>query len=162
MTASSPAPRTTILRPDDLLLLDFDFVNIALETTENGARLVPVLGNKAYIIVHFPPQNIAEEAFFETNNNFKNLDAYKSPSAPNDPDGSTPNQEITSLPLRSLMSGPSQLVFEVPDSVTEIPYTIQGLLDWSKFSQRVAPTALPPLPPDQVANQDRPAIQEPS
>ena len=55
------------------------------------------------------------------------------------------------------MSGGSQLVFEVPDSVKDIPYTIEGLLNWKDYAMRVAPTA---LPQGQVG--DRPAIQDPS
>jgi hypothetical protein len=157
---SSPAPRTTILRPDDLLLLDLDFININLETGDGkSARLVPVTGKKSYIIVHFPPQNIAEEAFFETGN--LNLDDFKPKYVTDlgqpDPDTNKGDEAITTLPVMSRMSGGSQLVFEVPESVKDIPYTIEGLLNWKDYTMRVAPTALP-----QGQFGDRPAIQDPS
>ena len=156
---SSPAPRTTILRPDDLLLLDLDFINLNLETGDGkGARLVPVTGKKSYVIVHFPPQNIAEEAFFETSN--MNLDDFKPESVKilgPDPDGINSVESIISKLARSRMSGGSRLVFEVPDSVKDIPYTIEGLLNWKDYTMRVAPTA---LPQGQVG--ERPAIQDPS
>jgi hypothetical protein len=159
MTASSPAPKTTLLRPDDLLLLEFDFINLNLEWGDNrGTRLVPVSGKQAYIIIHFPPQNIAEEAIFEDSNlkSIVNDSKYKPQYAPDDPDVKSFAQDIGSLPVKSRLSGRSRLVFDLPASIKEIPYTIQGLLDWSEFTQRVAPTA---LPRGEVG--DRPVIVDP-
>ena len=156
MKKSSPAPKTTLLRPDDLLLLDFDFINLNLEWGDSyGSRLVPVPGKQSYIIVNFPPQNIAEEAIFEESNLRGIVTNYKPSYALPDPDVSSAVENI-SLPLGSRLSGQSRLVFEVPESIKEIPYTIQGLLDWSKFTQSVAPTALP-----EGEKGDRPPIQDP-
>jgi hypothetical protein len=161
MTTISPAPKTTVLRPDDLLLLDFEFINLNLETGDaKGAKLVPVSGKQAYIVVHFPPQNIAEEAFFETRPAIESDPDFPKPSKPSYvPDDEKPAspEKIESLPVQSRMSGPSRLVFEIPEGIQEIPYTIPGLLNWVGYTQRVAPTA---LPPDEVGN--RPAIQDPS
>jgi len=142
------APRTTILRPDDLIFLDFEFINLTLQTGDKGSpELVPVPNETSYIVVHFPPQNIGEQAFFEVNNNID--------LPTNDPDANNTSEMIGSLPVQSRMSGPSRLVFEVPKDA-KILYTIQGLLDWKNYRQRVAPTA---LPPGEVG--DRPAIQDP-
>ncbi len=141
------APRTTILRPDDFLFLDFEFINLTLQTGDNGSpELVPVPNETSYIVVHFPPQNIGEQAFFEANNNID--------LPTNDPDAKSTSEMIGSLPVQSRMSGPSRLVFEVPKDA-KIPYTIQGLLDWKNYRQRVAPTA---LSPGEV--RDRPAIPD--
>ena len=147
MTTISPAPKTTVLRPDDLLLLDFEFINLNLETGDaKVSRLVPVSGKQAYIVVNFPPQNIAEEAFFEANPMEDDPD-FPKPSKPRYvPDEKKPTkpEKIESLPVQSRMSSPSRLVFEVPEGIREIPYTIPGLLNWVGYTQRVAPTALPP------------------
>jgi hypothetical protein len=112
-----------VLRKDDLLYLTFRFVNLRLETGAGQApRLVRVKpDDRALIVVHFPPQHIGERAFLEES-----------------------DDEPTPPPVPSILSGPSRLVFEVPASTTEIPYTLPALLDWSSFDLAVAPTALPP------------------
>ena len=62
----SSRPRARALRRDDFLALVFEFVNLKVVKTPAPAKLVRVTaGQPAYIIVHFPPQNIAEQAFFE-------------------------------------------------------------------------------------------------
>ena len=58
----------SVIRPDDFLALRFDFYNITLSQANSSgvgaATLVPV-ASPAYIIVNLPPQNIAEQAFYE-------------------------------------------------------------------------------------------------
>ena len=51
-----------VLRPDDLLALTFEFVNLALDTPQGQApRLVRSQpGQPAFLIVHFAPQHTAE------------------------------------------------------------------------------------------------------
>ena len=58
----------SVLRPQDLLALRFEFINMSLEPKNGtGARMVRSDAAKpAYMIVHFPPQNVAERAYFET------------------------------------------------------------------------------------------------
>ena len=58
----------TIVRPDDLLVLSVQAVNLRLDTSQpNRARLVPdTPGEAAYLVYVFPPQSVAEQAFFET------------------------------------------------------------------------------------------------
>jgi len=102
-----------LLRPSDLLCLDFELVN--LEVAPDGSRLVradPTAG--ALIIVHFPPQSIAEPTFTGM------------PPAP---------------PIATVMAGPSRLVFTVDDD--SIPLTTTSLLDWARWTPVLAPTALP-------------------
>jgi hypothetical protein len=53
------------LRPDDLLYLDFEFINLKLVNLPTPRLIRENRGQPAYMIVHFPPQSIAEEAFYE-------------------------------------------------------------------------------------------------
>ena len=54
--------RFSLLRPSDLLSLEFELVN--LEVAPDGSRLMRVDPAAAtLIIVHFPPQGLAEAAF---------------------------------------------------------------------------------------------------
>ncbi len=53
----------TLLRPDDLLHLDYEFVNLKLLTAGGAPRLTrEVAGQPAFVVVHFPAQSIAEQA----------------------------------------------------------------------------------------------------
>ena len=118
--------KVSVVRPSDLLSLDFEFVNLQYV---NGSP--PSLTRKdpkapAYIIVYFPPQNVAERAFFET-----------------DP-GSNDNEPPTPPPIPSWMSGPSRLVFRVPGNMAAVPYTLAALLDWRQYEPSLVNVALPP------------------
>jgi hypothetical protein len=124
-----PNLKVSVVRPQDLLVLTFEFMNLNLQAGGNGApRLVRTAANSpAYIIVHFPPQHIAEQAFFET----------QTPGSPGDEAPPAP-------PVRSRIAGPSRLVFALPAGVTEVPYSLEALLSWTGYQQSVGPTALPP------------------
>ncbi|MBV9791420.1 MAG: hypothetical protein JOZ51_24705 [Chloroflexi bacterium] len=126
----------TLLRPDDLLHLDLEFVNLKVQIGAGGAaQLVRETANQpALVIVHLPPQSLAEETFDEPGGTVR-------------------------LPARARLAKASRLAFKLPDALSALPYTIDGLLDWSKLEPLVAPTALPqdtnaPVPP--------PPIVEPS
>jgi len=105
-------------RPEDLLLLSFGFVNFTLQSSGGAMRLART-DPKAptYLVVHFPPQHIVEDAFTE-------------------------GEAADEGPILSIMSGESRLAFVVPDTVAEIPYTLEALLDWSRYDLSVAPTAV--------------------
>jgi hypothetical protein len=117
-----------LIRPDDLLALTFDFYNMNLAAGEGAPRLVRIDPNQpAYLVVHFGPQHIAEEAFFE---------------------GSTPtpiDKRTGEPPILSRLAGSSRLAFIVPEGVAEIPYTLESLLNWTQFEQSVTPLATPPV-----------------
>ena len=135
-----------VLRPDDLLSLYLNFVNLRLDTsnTRNPKLVIQDASNPAYLVVWFAPQSILEQAFFETGNNTTNPGFNN--SVPEPPTVSDPLLAPGSFP--SYVAGRSRLVFEVPASVKEIPYTIEGLLDWSNLKLTVSPVALgTPLPP---------------
>lgn len=110
----------SVVRPDDLLVLRFGFRNFALvhdQTT--GQASLRRTGSPACLVVHFPPQSIVEEAISE-----------------NDP--------LRDPPLAARMAGESRLVFRIPDSISTIEYSLEALLDWSRFTPHVAAVAKPP------------------
>lgn len=97
--------------------------------------------NKPYLVVHFPPQNIAEQAFWEAEETHDEVA----------PENATPSPGGSEKPLRPpiehRIAGPSRLAFSLPLSITSLPYTLADLLDWSSLVPSVVPVALPPPPP---------------
>ena len=152
-------PRVTAVRPQDLLVVAFEFRHLTLKVDESGetpaAFLHPDGGSKqSHIIVHFQPQNVAEQAFFETAAEL-DLKGKLGPTGAEvrkDRDASAsvskgPPSE-SALPVDTLIAGPSQVVFEVPAGAAPIPYTIEGIIDAIRGLELSVPaTALPPDPP---------------
>ena len=128
-----------VVRPNDLLGLVFGFINLRLEAGGQPAQLVRAnAGQSSYIIVVFPPQSIGEEAFFEGDDNYHSTNQH-------DPEQTrTSSDTPVPPPVRSILSGPSRIVFRVPDKTNSIEYSLSNLLDWTQFEPSVAPTALPP------------------
>ncbi|GAA1531901.1 hypothetical protein GCM10009827_057070 [Dactylosporangium maewongense] len=107
--------RLSILRPHDLLILDFELVN--LEISADGAALVPQdAAAGAFVVVHFPPQALAETVWA--------------------------NAVGVNPPIRTAMTGPTRLVFRIPDGAT-VPLTTDHLLAWEHWKPVLAPIALP-------------------
>lgn len=105
------------LRREDLLDLTFELVNLQAEGSP--ARLARVdAGAPALVIVHFPPQHLAEAVFQE-------------------------GQEA-GPPVGSMLAGPSRLAFQLPDDENGWPLTLSTLLDWRRWRPVLAPNALPP------------------
>jgi len=147
-----------LIRPQDMIMLKIDFVNMKLNPRRTYLRKI----NKkiqAYMIVHFPPQNIAEEAFYQAderigftqNPNDKSCDIdsldITIPIGGNliklcltNPEKGM-NQELVP-PVKARIGGPSRLVFRIPGD--GLPFTIQDLLDWKRYELSVMSTALPP------------------
>jgi hypothetical protein len=116
-----------LIRPDDLLALTLDFYNMSFAAGGGAPRLVRVDPTQpAYLVVHFGPQHIAEQAFYE--------DTKPSPLPKN-----------AEPPIGARLAGASRLAFIVPDEVAEIPYTLESLLNWAQFEQSVTPLATPPV-----------------
>lgn len=123
----------SVIRPEDLLVLRFEFVNLKLMAGgDQPARLVRVnTKNPSYVLVYFQPQAVGEQAFYETD--------------PNYPTSGEPGTEsLTNPPVQSRLAGPSRLAFQLPKGVSEIPYSIESLLDWAKYDHSLSPVALPP------------------
>jgi hypothetical protein len=146
-TLDVPEYIVSVLRPKDLLALRFEFVNFTLQAGGGQApRLVRTDPNQAFVIVHFPPQNIGEQAFFQV------------------ADGFPTNESSSEYPLspglvQARLAGESRLVFSVPSHITTIPYTLPALLTWNNYDQHVAKTALPPGP--KPSGQDIPSPYPP-
>ncbi len=134
-----------ILRPDDLLVLSIELYNMRLSTTDpkRPELVVDHQGQPAFLAVHFQPQSIAEQAYFETDQ--KNLQY-----PPFDKTPPPPKLAITSPKLPApgdtpaRMSDSSRLVFQLPPAVTQIPYQMEALLDWSKLQLVVSAVAAVP------------------
>ena len=93
--------RFSLLRGDDFLALEFETLDMQLESRPAGPPVLVPQGAQSHLIVRFPPQHIAERAF-------------------------APAASITGM--RARIAGGSQLVFRVN---SELPFTVASLLDWS-------------------------------
>ncbi|MGE3297949.1 MAG: hypothetical protein AB7I68_11450 [Porticoccaceae bacterium] len=139
-----------LIRPDDLLNLWIETDNLRLDADPGDGAAASVDGQGAIptlvvddprrpglLTVIFPPQHIAEQAVFET------------PPFTGDPDPNRPPAEPPGTPdeprpapghFKARIAQSSRLVFEVPNG-HRIPYTIEGLLDWSALAPRLHPIA---------------------
>src|SRR6476620_2743658 len=95
------AMRFSLLRGDDFLAIEFETLDMQLESRPAGPPVLVPQGAQPRLIVRFPPQHIAERAF-------------------------APAASITGM--RARIAGGSQLVFRVNG---ELPFTVASLLDWS-------------------------------
>lgn len=162
-----PALRFELIRPDDLLNLQVEAVNLRLDASDphEPALVVDDASAPAALIVTLPPQSIAERAYFE---------AAVLPGAVTNPDPSPPPRpdpdagktardtlDPPGAPGLAAMARPSRLVFAVPNDA-RVPYTTAGVLDWAQFTLTVSPiAAIPPDPtPEQIAA--APSIQPPA
>ena len=118
---SVPTVRTRLLRPQDLLSLEVQAVNLRLDTRgPDGPRLVRTDGpGDALLVIRIPPQSIAEEV---------------------EPEG---NPDLPAGTAQARISGESRLVFRLPDDVDSVPYTTAGLLEWSQLEPVLTPVARP-------------------
>lgn len=161
-----------LLRPDDLLDLQVEAINLKIVTQRKTRQQVlsPAEAEKpAYLVITFPPQTIHEQAVFESSPNNPpppptgQDDPYSDspvqppppPSPPNAPPG-------LPLPAKARLGRPSRLVFRLPkEEGFQIPLTTAGLLDWSQLSLVVSPLAALPPEPTPAQRQSAPAIKEP-
>jgi hypothetical protein len=125
-----------LIRPDDFLSLTVGAFNLRLDASHPGGPALVRQDQRvpAFLVVTFPPQSVGEEAFFEGLTE-TDSDARKAPGD-----------------VQSRLSGPSRLAFRVPESVASIPYTLEGLLDWTALVPSLAPlralVGQPFFPPD--------------
>ena len=150
-TSAVPFPANfmvSVVRPRDLLVLRFEFVNMQLKTGSAGAHLARIAAGKpALMIVHFQPQNIAEQAFYETAAGAENYTQPVGPGKPGYEKNFNSADNPTAPPVKSRIAGRSRLAFRLPSGIDQIPYTLNDLLDWSKLEPNLTPVALPPPPP---------------
>jgi hypothetical protein len=161
--------KVSVIRPDDLLNLQIEGRNLQIETS---LRETPVLipedtTQTAYLIVHFPPQTIAEEAVYESR---QDLEINPPPTFTNNPkDPEKLRREIRvpenvfDPPVRSRIGQPSRLVFQLPANTNpRIPYTIEGLLNWTGLELSVSQIAAIPATPTPEERGKAPAITPPT
>jgi len=134
----------TLARPEDMLELQLAFVGFRLSPDRQSLLRA---STPNLLIVTFAPQSLAEQAFPE-----KGGPGEFSPQAPGPVDTSLSSGEVLRLPAQTRLSGESRLVFSIPASLTRIPLTVQGLLDWDRYSPVVnkraaSPRAMPVFTP---------------
>ncbi len=109
-----------LLRKEDLVHLRFDFYNVVLNSAKTA--LVRKGSGARLIVVTHPPQHILEEALSEDQ-----------------------SLVLKPPPYAARIAGHSRVAFQIPDEVTEIPYTPEELLAaCAKFPLAVSDNALPP------------------
>jgi len=124
-----------VLRPDDLLCLDFEFINFKVLNLPRPHLVKENRQQPAYMIVHFPPQSVAEKVFYETTPELKDTGQPELPQPP---------------PIFSRISGRARLSFIIPDEINEIPLTLESLLAWQLYQPSLVPVALPPDASSQI------------
>jgi hypothetical protein len=139
-------PGKAIVRPHDLLALRIELINMQISP---GSPPVLTRGGAgpAFIVLHFPPQSIAEEVFFETAQpgvTNPDLPEPTTPKRPDPPDPQNAESSIDPPPIRARIADESRVVFKVPNDFSA-PYTLSGVLDACKaLSLNVPANALPP------------------
>jgi hypothetical protein len=133
------------LRRTDLLALIFECVNLHLTAEGRLERSDP--DQSAFVIVHFPAQHLAEQAFVI--------------------DGAGQGA-VEPPPVRTAIAGGSRLAFQLPDLVESLPATLDALLKWDDWTPILVRTALPRmyddsglLPPVTAPGPDDTAIEFP-
>jgi hypothetical protein len=105
----------TVIRPEDHLVLDLEFRDVDF-TPPSGGTPGEVRGAaNAFLIVHFQPQHISEQAFYQASEELpKPAEDVKEPPGP-------PGA------VQSRLAGPSRLAFNIPAGEA-FPYTLEGVL----------------------------------
>ena len=145
---SLPNFSVSVLRRDDLLALDFQFFNLALE---GGGGKPPLLVRKdstqpAFLVAQFnSPQNIAEQAYLE---DVKVTSPKHQPppsgTNPPDPQSFSAEKPDPAGKVQTRAAGPSRLAFQLPPETTALPYSLDALLNWVVLEQSVVPGAAVP------------------
>jgi hypothetical protein len=115
----------TVVRPDDLLVLRLDFAGVDLTGGMVGGAA------NAMLVVHFQPQHVAEEAFWEqgtTTETKEEADARNSTTPPSPPPPTTSENPGVVGTIGSRIAGPSRLAFRIPPG-TSFPLTLESVLD---------------------------------
>ncbi|MGU3543371.1 hypothetical protein ACLBYE_10345 [Methylobacterium sp. A52T] len=127
-----------LLRDTDLLNVEVRFINFRLAS---GSLLTPIGLGQSSIAVILPPQNLAEAIFDER---------HRDQAFENDPIAGLTADDIDHIPpVSTFISGPSWVVFEVPDR--SAPFDLMHPDSWwprvEQLSLRVVPGASGPWVP---------------
>ncbi|MFE0426640.1 hypothetical protein ACFW15_30535, partial [Streptomyces sp. NPDC058953] len=119
MSTPVPAASVRLVRPQDMLVIDFDFHNLRSDPGADPPQLRRIDPDQpCVVVVRFEPQHITEQTVYE-----------------NEPDRPAPG----AIAARAV--GPSRIAFVVPETVKTIAYTESGLLRWWQWVMRVVPAA---------------------
>jgi hypothetical protein len=106
----------SVIRADDFLFCQFEFVNLVLRTSDTGVqRLERAAPGPAFIVIRLPPQNIAEQVV---------------------QGDSTPD-----FPYKGGLAGPSRLTCRLPETVPHVDYRLDALLAQLATAELVPETA---------------------
>lgn len=95
-----------VVRADDLLVLDLDFYNLRLKPTASGSELMPDGPGDSFVVIHFPPQHVAEQAFFE----------------------GPPAEVAPPPPVAARLAGESRLVFHLNPALLPLEFSLEKIL----------------------------------
>jgi len=127
--------RVKVVRPDDLLVLEFGF----LDFTRDGDTLRRSGAGKARLVVTHQTQSLADEAYvkLEGQGDYEadpTMQGHQPDPAPAPPPPGTPPAAVppspgipAKVPIRA--AGPSRLVFAMPEGEDSLPFTLDALLD---------------------------------
>ncbi|MGW1278804.1 hypothetical protein ACWD4V_17865 [Streptomyces tsukubensis] len=119
MTTPVPAASVRLVRPQDMLVVDFDFHNLRPDPGADPPQLRRIdPARPCVVVVRFETQHVTEQTVYE-----------------NEPDRPVPG----AIAARAV--GPSRIAFTVPETVKTIPYSESGLLRWWQWVMRVVPGA---------------------
>ncbi len=126
---SKDALSIKVLRPEDMVMLEFVFHNFAFTNRGQSPYLELDNAKKDGIVeIYFQSQHTLEEAWFET-------------TAIEDTDPLNPVDTGVQLPAKHLRARKSRLVYELPAGHEGFPLIMEELLNWDKFKLRVHPRA---------------------
>jgi len=163
-----------LVRPEDLLNLLVRGENLRLNGDDPKYPVLEVENSEkpAFLILTFPPQTIAERAYFEApivvigqdpqSGVPPDPDTFPPDGSPpvNDPPLDAPGFANSDRPVVAMLGRTSRLVFKVPAGHT-IPYSVAGILDWTGLELSVNPIAAIGREPSDEEIAGAPGIREP-
>src|SRR5690606_20495941 len=111
-----------------LLALRVELVNMKITPGKSGKPPEMAHGGSgdAFIVLHYPPQSIAEQVFFETAP--AGMNTPDLPPGAKDKTAGANDTGVAPPPIRARIAGESRVVFEVPSGF-KAPYNLAGVLD---------------------------------
>ena len=134
-----PHRRHWIIRPDDLVVLDFALEKMTVVPDPDGkaAKVQPLGSGTRYLIVTLPPQHLTEIAYFTTVPNYpvsKPEEQREGEPPSPDPDQASGDETPDDPPIDARLAGWSTLVFKVRDDQLPFDWTLEGVLAGSRIS----------------------------
>lgn len=133
-------PGRAAVRPDDLLAVRFELINLQVTGGVHPEVHKPASGD-SFIVMHLPPQSITEAVFFQSTPDIT-PDVPAAQPGITRPQNSPSSENVQPPPIRARAAGESRLVFRVSPGF-KAPYSIEGLLQ--------ACTQLPLQTPDNAS-----------